>query len=103
MPDNLSDDAVREITQLVVDFFADECEVDASEITRETRVIEDLDGDSLMLLSLLETVRKKHELTIELKTLGGHLMKKPASTVGQVIDLTVAIVRFGDDIVTVEF
>lgn len=93
---------INEIRTTVYEYFSDECDIDVSEISDETDVIEDLEGDSLMLLSLLEIFRKKYELSIELKTLGKHLMKKPADTVGQVIDLTVEIVRHGNDIVNVD-
>lgn len=93
---------IDEVRDIVYDYFAEECGVERSGISDDTDIIADLEGDSLMLLSLLELFRKKHGLTIELKTLGKHLMRKPASTVGQVIELTVAIVRFGNDIVDVE-
>jgi acyl carrier protein len=86
----------------VYEFFSEECDIDSSEISEETNIIEDLEGDSLMLLSLLEIVRKRYELSIELKTLGKHLMKKPVSTVGGVISLTLAIVEHGDNIINVE-
>jgi len=95
-------ETINEIRTTVYEYFSDECDVDISEISDETDVIGDLEGDSLMLLSLLEIFRKKYELSIELKTLGKHLMKKPADTVGQVIDLTVEIVRHGNDIVNVD-
>jgi acyl carrier protein len=91
-----------EIRTLVLNFFAEECDIDAAKLTNETNIIEELEGDSLMLLSLLEIVRKKYALKIELKTLGKHLMKKPAGTIGQVIDLTLKIVRNGDNILTVD-
>ena len=55
-----------------------------------------------MLLSLLESVRRKYGLSVELKTLGRHLMNKPANTIGQIVELTLAIVRHGDDIVGLE-
>jgi acyl carrier protein len=93
---------IDEIRKTVYDYFADECEVEIDEISDDTNIISDLEGDSLMLLALLEIFRKKYELSIELKTLGKHLMKKPAETIGQVIDLTEAIVRYGNDIVNVE-
>ncbi len=96
------DEQESEIRALVIDFFADECDMDPSRLTDGTRIIEELEGDSLMLLSLLEIVRKKYGLKIELKTLGKHLMKKPANTIGQVVDLTLKIVRHGDDIVKVD-
>ena len=75
---------------------------DEDELRDDTNIIEELEGDSLMLLSLLELVRGRYGLTIALKTLGGHLMKKPANTIGQVVALTLAIVEHGDDIVNVE-
>ncbi len=95
-------DAINQIKEIVYEYFAEECEVNKDELSDETDIIEDLEGDSLMLLSLLEIVRKKYSLTIELKTLGKHLMRKPANTLGQVVDLTVEIVKHGDDIVDME-
>ena len=92
----------QEVRDIVFSFFADECDVDRSQLSDSTRIIEDLQGDSLMLLSLLERVRKQHGLSIELKTLGRHLMRKPVTTLGQVADLTVAIVKYGDNIIHVD-
>jgi acyl carrier protein len=91
-----------DIRELVLGYFAAECGVDRAGLTDETDIIRDLQGDSLMLLTLLERVRRKYSLSIELKTLGRHLMKKPASTIGQVTALTLAIVEYGDDIVNVD-
>jgi acyl carrier protein len=92
--------AEREIRELVYDYFASECDIDRKRLTDETDIIEELEGDSLMLLSLLESVRRKYGLSVELKTLGRHLMNKPANTIGQIVELTLAIVRHGDDIVS---
>jgi len=94
--------AEREIRELVYDYFASECDIDQSRLTDETDIIEELEGDSLMLLSLLESVRRKYGLSVELKTLGRHLMNKPANTIGQIVELTLAIVRHGDNIVSLE-
>lgn len=93
---------IEEIRKIVYEYFSEECDVEPSDISDETNIISDLEGDSVMLLSLLEIVRKKYNLSIELKTLGKHLMKKPANTIGQVIDLTTNIVRYGNDIINVE-
>ncbi len=94
--------AAQQIRDLVYDFFAAECDVDRASLNDSTRIIEELEGDSLMFLSLLEKIRKRHGIGIELKTLARHLMKKPANTIGQVIELSLAIVRHGDDVVNVE-
>ena len=92
----------QEIRDLIYEYFSEECDVNTEDITDDTDIIEELEGDSLMLLALLEMVRKKYGLGIELKTLGNHLMKKPADTVGQVVELTMAVVKYGDDIVNME-
>ena len=92
----------QEIRELIYEYFSEECDVDKENITDDTDIIEELEGDSLMLLALLEMVRKKYGLGIELKTLGNHLMKKPADTVGQVVELTMAVVKYGDDIINME-
>lgn len=94
--------AREEIAEMVYDFFSQECGVERSKLSPATHIVEDLQGDSLMLLSLLEMVRKKYGLRVELKTLGKHLMRKPANTIGQVIDLTLAVAEHGDNILNVE-
>jgi acyl carrier protein len=92
----------KEIRDLVISFFAEECDKEPRELNDSTDIIKELEGDSLMLLSLLEIIRKKYGLSIELKTLGKHLMRKPANTIGQVVALTLAIVKHGDNIINVE-
>ncbi len=91
-----------EIRSLVYSYFSEECEIPEEQLSDETNIIEELEGDSLMLLSLLETVRKKYGISIELKTLGKHLMKRPANTLGEVIALTSAVAEHGDNIINVE-
>jgi acyl carrier protein len=88
----------RQVQSLIVEFFAEECEVDPASVRDDTNIIEDLEGDSLMFLSLLELVKKKYDLDVQLKTLGKYLMKKPAATVGQVVDLTCLIIEHGEGI-----
>ena len=57
------------IREMVFSYFSEECDVPREELTDETHVIEDLEGDSLMILALLERVRRENGLTVELKTL----------------------------------
>jgi acyl carrier protein len=99
---DVSPQDIADIRDTVYEYFSEECDIDKSRLTDDTNIIEELEGDSLMLLSLLEVFRKKYGLTIELKALGKHLMKKPANTIGEVIELTTRIVSHGDDILTVE-
>lgn len=101
MPD-IGPETAQEIKDMVYSFFAEECDVAHERLSDATKIIEELEGDSLMFLSLLEKVRRRYGIGVELKTLARHLMKKPASTIGEVIELTKAIVRHGDNIANVE-
>lgn len=92
----------QDVRELVLAFFADECEVEPSEITDETRIIEELEGDSLMLLALLDRASRRYGITVELKTLGRKLMQRPADTVGDIVTLTLALVEHGDRILDVD-
>ncbi len=98
----ITQEITQEIREMVFDFFAGECDVDRAELSDSTRIIEELEGDSLMFLSLLEKVRKRYGIGIDLKTLARHLMKKPAATIGQVVELSQAVVRHGDDIINLD-
>jgi acyl carrier protein len=82
-----------EVSEIVYDFFSRECEVAREELSDATNVIEDLEGDSLMFLELLEIFKKKYGLNIELKTVGKYVVKNPAETIGKIIDLTMLIIE----------
>jgi acyl carrier protein len=97
--DKSTSDTIR---ALVYDYFSKECDVEPDTLSDTTNIIEDLEGDSLMLLALLEIVRKKYSIGIELKTLGKHLMKKPANSIGEIIRLSQSVVEHGDNIINVE-
>ncbi len=91
-----------EVRETIYNFFASECEIDVSHITDETNVINDLEGDSLMFLELLEIFKKKYNLDIELKTIGKYVVKHPAETVGQIIDTTMLIIKHENKISELE-
>lgn len=93
--------AEQEVSEMIFEYFAEECGMDRERLNRDTNIIEDIEGDSLMLFSLLEMVLKKYGLTVELKVLGQRLMQQPSDTIGQVIDLTLTIIRHGGNIVSV--
>ena len=89
----ITDKTRDEVRQVVYDFFSKECEVDFKDLGDGTNVIEDLEGDSLMFLELLEIFKKKYGLAIELKTVGKYVVKHPAETIGKIIDLTMLIIE----------
>jgi len=91
----------NEIRDLVYAYFAEECDVGRGSLSDATNVISDLEGDSLMLLALLEKACKKYGITVPLRVLGKHLMKQSSDTIGDIVRLTVALVQHGDDIINV--
>lgn len=83
----------EEVKDIVYQFFAEECEVEIDSIHENTRINEDLDGDSLMFLELIEIFKKKYSLAIELKTIGKYAVKHPVSTIGELIDMQMLIIE----------
>jgi acyl carrier protein len=98
----ITDNIRGEVTGIVYNFFADECEVDISTINDKTNIIKDLDGDSLMFLELIEIFKKKYNLDIELKTIGKYAVKHPVQTIGELIDMQMLIIEFENKLLETE-
>ena len=82
-----------EIREMVYEFFAEECERDISEIKDETNVIDDLDGDSLLFVELLQLLKKRYKLNVSLQSIGKYMLKNRAETIGKVIELMIYILE----------
>jgi acyl carrier protein len=95
----ITENTKDEVREIVYNFFSEECDVDLSEISDDTNVIRDIEGDSLMFLELIELFKKKYELHIELKSIGKYIVKHPAETIGELIDTTMLIIEFENRIV----
>jgi acyl carrier protein len=97
----ITDNIKVEVKDTVYNFFAEECEVDISEIHSNTKIIKELGGDSLMFLELIEIFKKKYHLDIELKTIGKYAVKHPVETIGQLIDMQMLIIEHENKILEV--
>ena len=89
----VTDEIRKEVSEIVYQFFADECEVEMEEINEETDIFQDLGGDSLMFLELIEIFKKKYTLNIDLKTIGKYNVKHPVRTVGHLIQTQLLIIE----------
>lgn len=89
----ITDEIRKEVSDIVYEFFADECEVELDEINNETDIFQDLNGDSLMFLELIEIFKKKYELNIDLKTIGKYNVKHPVRSVGELIKTQLLIIE----------
>ena len=88
----------EEVRDIAYNFFCEECEVEKDSLNDDTNVIEDIEGDSLMVLELIETFKKKYGLHIDLKSIGQYMMKHKAETIGKMIELILLIVEHEDKI-----
>ncbi len=91
----------EEVRKIVLDFFSEECEVDKSELTDETNIFEDLDGDSLMFLELIDIFKKKYDLNIELKVIGKYSLQHPVRKIGELIDMQLLIIEHENNIINI--
>jgi len=89
----VTDKIRKEVSKIVYQFFADECEVKLNEIDDTTDIFQDLGGDSLMFLELIEIFKKKYSLNIDLKTIGKYNVKHPVRTVGQLIHTQLLVIE----------
>lgn len=94
----LTDEMRKEVREIVIEFFAEECEVEQSEISDSTHIFDDLDGDSLMFLELIEIFKKKYSLNIELKAIGKYSVKHPVRTVGELLTMQLMIIEHENNI-----
>jgi acyl carrier protein len=94
----ITDQVKREVREIVYGFFAEECEVDKSELNDNTNIVRDIDGDSLMFLELIEIFKGKYNLDIELKTIGKYSVKHPVETIGELIRMQLLIIEKGNEI-----
>ena len=88
----------KEIRKIVYDFFAEECEKNVSDLNDDINIIEDLDGDSLMFLELLEIIKRRYNIDVQLQTIGKYMLQNPAETIGKVIGLSELVVEHENNI-----
>jgi acyl carrier protein len=98
----ITDHIRNEVKEIVYSFFAEECEVDIAQINENTSIINDLDGDSLMFLELIEIFKKKYNLDIELKVIGKYAVKHPVATIGQLIEMQLLIIEHENHLLDLE-
>lgn len=95
----ITDEIKNEIREMVYEFIIDECEVEKDELTDDTEIIEELDGDSLMFVEIVEILKKKYDLSIQMQSIGKYLLRNPAETIGEVIDTCILVYEKENDIV----
>lgn len=94
----LTDEDKEKIFEEVRQFLADEFEKDVSEITRDTNIINDLGGDSILFLEMMEEFKGKYKIDLEVRTIGQYMLKHPIYTVGETLNAMFEIIEKGDEL-----
>ncbi len=89
----------KEIEDMILDYYAEECEIDRDEITMDADPQEDLGGDSLMFVELIEMASEKYDIDVKLQSVGKYMLKAPLNTMQDVVDVFCKIYQYGNDIV----
>ncbi|MBI4270378.1 MAG: hypothetical protein A3F92_11190 [Candidatus Rokubacteria bacterium RIFCSPLOWO2_12_FULL_71_22] len=102
MPRQLADTEKKEIYEHIRQFLSDELDVPLDDIGQDTKIIEDLKGDSMIYLELVENFKKKYDVKVEIALIGRYLQKHPVYTVGQTAKVVYDILERGDSLLTAE-
>ncbi len=99
MKRKLTDENKKEILDEVREFLADEFEIDVEEITEDTNIIDDLGGDSILFLEMIEELKEKYGIELEVRTIGQYMLKNPVYTVGETLNAVYEIIEKGEDLI----
>jgi acyl carrier protein len=91
--EKVTEEVRAQIREIVLNFFSEECEKDVNLISDDTDVINDLEGDSLLFIELLQLFKKKYNLTVSMQSVGKYMLQNRAETVGKVIELMVYVIE----------
>jgi acyl carrier protein len=95
----LTADEKQTILTEIREFLADELGVELDKVTPEAKIIDDLGGDSMIYLELVEKFKKKYQIQVEVRIIGKYLLAHPVRSVGEVSQAVFDIIEKGDDLV----
>ncbi len=98
MTKKLTDEEKDQIYEHIRAFLSDELDASLDEIGPDTKILDDLDGDSLIYLELVEDFKKKYDVNVEMRVIGLYLQRNPIYTVGQTARAICDIIERGDDL-----
>ena len=99
MPRPLTDDEKTQVYEHIRQFLSDELGVPLGKIGPDTRIIDDLGGDSIIYLELIEEFKKKYDVSVEIRVIGRYFQKHPIRTVGETARAVYDIVEKGEGLV----
>ncbi len=98
MSRQLSQEEKSKIYEEIREFLSEELDVPLEEITPDSKIIDDLNGDSMIYLELVEMFKKKFDVEVEVRLIGQYFQQNPIYTVGETANAVYDIVERGDDL-----
>ena len=98
----LTQEEKKEIYEHIRGFLSDELDVALDDIGPHTKIIDDLHGDSMIYLELVEDFKKKYDVKVEVSVIGRYLQKHPVYTDGETAQVVYDIIERGDSLMTSE-
>ncbi len=95
----LTDKDKEKLFEEIRQYLADELEVDKEEITENTNIIDDLGGDSILFLEMIEEFKEKYGINLEVRTIGQYMLKNPVYTVGETLNAVFDIIEKGEELI----
>ena len=95
----LTEEEKQTIYEEIREILSDELGKPIDEIGPQTRIIEDLEGDSLIYLELIEEFKKKYRFDIEVRVIGQYFIENPVYTVKEIAWAIYDIIEKGEELV----
>lgn len=80
-------------------FLSDELDIPLEDIRPESKILEDLKGDSMIYLEMVEEFKKKFDVNVEIRVIGLYFQRHPVYTVREVAKAICDIIEHGDELV----
>jgi len=98
----LTDEEKKIIYEEVREILSDELGTDLDKINPDTKIIDDLGGDSLIYLELIEEFKKKYGFDLEVRVIGQYILAHPVYTVSEIANAIYAIIEKGENLIDEE-
>lgn len=96
MTKKLTEEEKQQIYDHIREFLSDELDVPQEDIEPDSKIIDDLGGDSMIYLELVEEFKRKYDVHVEIRVIGQYLQRHPVYTVGETAQAVCDIVEHGD-------
>ena len=95
----LTDAEKQQVYEDIRSFLSDELDIPLDDIKPDSKILDDLKGDSMIYLELVEMFKKKFDVNLEIRVIGLYFQRHPVYTVKEVAGAVCDIVERGDELI----